>query len=146
MIKVFTQPPFLSITLLMVALLGLMGWQAFLRFGDPKQGSAEDFGENMQMGPQSLARTTAEFLGLAKRETEIMTDYANMVRHQALEEIGLQGRDNQKRFEALQKRETIKAITPKFEALFEDAQNIKQKHDMTRLAKALQDWKKDIIK
>jgi len=144
MIKLFTQPPFLSITLLMAALLGLMGWQAFLRFGDPKRGSSEDFGENMQMGPQSLTITTAEFLSLAKRETEIMTDYANMVRGQALEEIGLQGRDNSRRFEALYKRETVKGITPTFQSLFEASEQTTQKQEMIRLAKALQDWKKDI--
>ena len=144
MVKLFTQPPFLSVTLLMIALLGLMGWQAFLRFGDPKRGNAEDFGENMKMGPQSLTVTTADFLSLANRETEIMTDYANVVRSQALEDIGLQGRDNHSRFEALQKREAVKATTPTFQSLFEDAEKATQKQEMIRLAKALQDWKKDI--
>lgn len=144
MVKLFTQPPFLSITFLLIALTALIGWQAFLRFGDPQRGDAEDFGEDMQMGPQSLTRTTAEFLGLAKRETEIMGDYASLVRSQAINELGLSGQDNQSRLKSLQKREIDRAINPTFRALKDEATGLTQKHDMTRLAKALQKWKKEI--
>jgi hypothetical protein len=144
MVKLFTQPPFLSITVLLLSLIALMGWQAFLRFGDPIKGNAEDFGEDLHMGPQSLTRTTAEFLAIAGREPKVMADYAKLIRDQAHQELQLPGRDPKARNYALDKRESNKGIEPAFESLKTQAEAVTQKHEMIRVAKALQDWKKDI--
>lgn len=144
MVKLFTQPPFLSITVLLIALIALMGWQAFLRFGDPQKGNAEDFGEDLHMGPQSLTRTTAEFLAIAGREPKVMADYAKLIRDQAQYDLQLPGRDPQSRDYALDKRESAKSIGPTFQTLKTDAESVTQKQDMMRVATALQKWKKDI--
>ncbi len=144
MVKLFTQPPFLSITILLLALIGLIGWQAFLRFGDPQKGSNEDFGEDLHMGPQSLTRTTAEFLAIAGREPNIMADYAKLIRDQVHKELSLPGRDPQSRNTALDKREHAKTLEPSFEMLRAEAVAVTHKNEMIRVAKALQDWKKDI--
>jgi hypothetical protein len=144
MIKLFTRPPFLSVTLLICALIGLLGWQAFLRFGDPQKGQAEDFGADLAMGPQSLAKTTAEFLAIARREPHVMADYAALIRKQALEELRSQGRTGTVPDAVLEKRETLKKIDPKFRVLDAKARQITKREDMAQMAEALQNWKKDI--
>lgn len=145
MIKLFTQPPFLGVTLLLIALLVLIAWQAFLRFGDARRGSAEDFGEDFHMGPQSLTRTTADFLAIAKREPSVAEGYASLIRHHALTALHLPGRDSQHREESLDRREAKKALAPTFAELNLQAQSATTRQDMLDAAKALQDWKKDII-
>tara|TARA_R110002020_G_scaffold169079_3_gene358066 strand:+ start:2892 stop:4166 length:1275 start_codon:yes stop_codon:yes gene_type:complete len=145
MIKLFTQPPFLGVTFLLVVLVGLLAWQAFLRFGDAKRGSDEDFGEDFHMGPQSLTRTTAEFLAIAKREPSIAKEYATLIRQQALKALHLPGRDPKIRETALDRRETKKELEPTFAELKVKAQSVATRQDMLEVAKLLQDWKKGII-
>jgi hypothetical protein len=145
MIKLFTQPPFLGVTLMLIIFMGLLAWQAFLRFGDAKRGTEEDFGEDFHMGPQSLTRTTAEFLAIAKREPSIAKDYATLVRQQALKALHLPGRDHKIRETALDRRETKKELDPTFAELKLQAQSAASRQDMLEVAKLLQDWKKEII-
>ncbi|CAM3691736.1 hypothetical protein [Litorimonas haliclonae] len=145
MIKVFTQPPFLGITFLIIVMLILIAWQAFLRFGDAKRGAAEDFGEDFHMGPQSLTRTTADFLAIARREASLGDHYANLIRQQALKALHLPGSEAVARQEALNKREDKKSLQPTFSELKKQAQSVTTRHDMLKLADALQDWKRKII-
>lgn len=145
MIKVFTQPPFLGITFLIIVMLILIAWQAFLRFGDSKRGAAEDFGEDFHMGPQSLTRTTADFLAIARRETSLGDDYANLIRQQALKTLHLPEREAGARQQALNKREDKKSLNPTFADLKKQAQFVTTRQDMLKLADALQDWKRKII-
>lgn len=145
MIKLFTQPPFLGVTLMLIIFMGLLAWQAFLRFGDAKRGSDEDFGGDFHMGPQSLTRTTAEFLAIAKREPSIAKEYATLVRQQALKALHLPARDHKIRETALDRRETKKELDPTFAELKLQAQSAASRQDMLEVAKLLQDWKKEII-
>ncbi len=145
MIKVFTQPPFLGVTFLIIVMSGLIAWQAFLRFGDAKRGHAEDFGEDFQMGPQSLTRTTADFLAIARRETRVSRDYAMLIRQQAIKSLHLPGNEGTRHQEALNRRETKKALSPTFAELNKQAKSVTTRHDMLKVATALQDWKREII-
>lgn len=144
MVKLFTQPPFLSVTILIFALIGLLAWQAFLRFGDPQKGASEDFGEDFAMGPQSLAKTTAEFLSIARREPGVMADYSALIRKQALSELRAKGRAGTVPDAILDKREALKKLNPPFRTLDKRARNITRRDEMADMAKALQTWKKDI--
>lgn len=145
MIKLFTQPPFLGVTILLMVLLGLLAWQAFLRFGEAKRGSDEDFGEDFHMGPQSLTRTTAEFLAIAKREPSVAKDYASLIRQQASKSLNLPGRDGHNRDLALNRRETKKDLSPTFAELEHQSQSVTTRQDMLAVAKSLQEWKRKII-
>lgn len=145
MIKLFTQPPFLGVTLMLIVLMGLLGWQAFLRFGDAKRGSEEDFGEDFHMGPQSLTRTTAEFLAIAKREPSVAKEYAALIRQQTIKALHLPGRDQKTKETSLDRRETKKQIDPTFAELEKQAQSVATRQEMLKVAKLLQDWKKEII-
>ena len=145
MIKLFTQPPFLGTTVLLIALLILIAWQAFLRFGDPRRGTSEDFGEDFHMGPQSLTKTTAEFLAIAKLEPSVTPDYAALIRQQALTALHLTGQSKANRETTLDQREAKKSIQPAFGQLEIRAHSVTTRQEMLDVAKALQDWKKDII-
>lgn len=144
MIKLFTQPPFLSVTIIIIALIALLGWQAFIRFGDPKKGSDIDFGADRSIGPQSLATTTAEFLAIARREPLLMPDYAALIRKQAQYALQGQSRLSVSSDSLLDSRERGRNITPTFETLKTEANAVTQRHEMTRVATALQKWKKEI--
>ena len=144
MVKLFTRPPFLSLTLLLVTLIGFLGWQAFIRFGDPKTSSVKALGDDLQMGPQSLARTTADVLSITKKEAELMPSYAEHIRRQALSELGFTLRKPAELLEALKQREVNKNITPDFETLSKKASKVTHKNDIVSVAQALQKWKKDI--
>ena len=97
------------------------------------------------MGPQSLTRTTAEFLAIAKREPSIAKEYATLIRQQALKALHLPGRDPKIRETALDRRETKKELEPTFAELKVKAQSVATRQDMLEVAKLLQDWKKGII-
>ena len=97
------------------------------------------------MGPQSLTRTTADFLAIARREAGLGDDYANLIRQQALKALHLPGSEAVARQEALNKREDKKSLKPTFSELKKQAQSVTTQHDMLKLADALQDWKRKII-
>lgn len=146
MVKLFTRPPFLSLTLLLIVLIALLGWQAFIRFGDPQNGPTGLLGDNLQMGPQSLAKTTADVLMITNREAELMPEYAHQMRQQTLSLLGFSGRSSSEQVTALKNREINQKITPNFENLNKQAKAVTHRDDVVRVAKALQNWKKDITK
>jgi len=146
MVKLFTRPPFLSLTLLLIVLIALLGWQAFIRFGDPQNGPTGLLGDNLQMGPQSLAKTTADVLMITNREAELMPEYAHQMRQQTLSLLGFSGRSSSEQVTALKNREINQKITPNFENLNKQAKAVTHRDDVVHVAKALQNWKKDITK
>ena len=86
-IKLMVTPPFLAATLCLLAAGGLVGWQGFNRFGDPAR-MRPDYAQ----GPVSLARTAAEFMGVANRAHKTGENYARLIRRQVTAELGYKTR------------------------------------------------------
>lgn len=86
-IKLMMTPPFLAATLCLLAAGGLVAWQGFNRFGDPAR-LRPDYAQ----GPVSLAKTAAEFMGIADRAHKTGEDYAELIRRQVAADLGYKDR------------------------------------------------------
>jgi hypothetical protein len=108
-IKLMVTPPFLAATLCLLAAGGLVAWQGFNRFGDPAR-VRPDYAQ----GPVSLARTAAEFMGIANRAHHTGEDYASLIRRQVAAELGYKDRATQHIDTLLDAREKRLKIQPPF--------------------------------
>ena len=140
LVKLLTRPPFLAATLCLLAAGALIGWQGFNRFGDAVRGD-EDAADTVSRGPRALAETSAQFIQGAGRLDGLAPNYANVVWRQALQAMGLSVSDRKRAEAAIRSRETLREISPTFEA-------IKANQTLTPIsrAQALQRWKEDIIR
>ena len=108
-IKLMVTPPFLAATLCLLAAGGLVGWQGFNRFGDPAR-MRPDYAQ----GPVSLARTAAEFMGVANRAHKTGENYARLIRRQVTAELGYKARTSDDIDILLDAREKRLNIQPVF--------------------------------
>ena len=108
-IKLMVTPPFLAATLCLLAAGGLVAWQGFNRFGDPAR-LRPDYAQ----GPVSLARTAAEFMGIANRAHRTGEAYANLVRRQVAAHLGYKTRSTKHIDTLLDAREDRLKIQPPY--------------------------------
>ena len=147
LVKLLTRPPFLAATLCLLAAGLLVGWQGFNRFGDPVSDDDEvlDNGvvgeDRARRGPQALATTAARFIRTAGRLDALAPGYADVVRRQAVEAMGLSVWDHARTEAAIRSREELRQITPRWQALKTDP----TLSPMQR-ARALQRWKEAITR
>ena len=111
-IKLMVTPPFLAATLCLLAAGGLVAWQGFNRFGDPSR-MKPDYAQ----GPVSLARTAAEFMGIANRAHRTGEAYAELLRRQVAIQLGYKARTSDHIDTLLDAREKRLKITPTYEEL-----------------------------
>ena len=111
-VKLMVTPPFLAATLCLLAAGGLVAWQGFNRFGDPAR-VRPDYAQ----GPVSLAKTAAEFMGIANRAHKTGEEYATLIRRQVTEELGYKTRTTDHVETMLDAREKRLEIQPVFEDL-----------------------------
>lgn len=111
-IKLMVTPPFLAATLCLLAAGGLVAWQGFNRFGDPAR-VRPDYAQ----GPVSLARTAAEFMGIANRAHQTGEEYAKLIRRQVTAQLGFKDRSSDHIDALLDAREKRLEIQPHFEDL-----------------------------
>ncbi|MBS0297557.1 MAG: hypothetical protein JSR45_14710 [Proteobacteria bacterium] len=82
-LKLAMEPPFLGLTLCLLAVAALMGWHAFTRFGAPPP-PARAFA----LGKRALADNSAALIRLAKREPAMGAGYAALERNTVVRLIG----------------------------------------------------------
>jgi len=105
-------PPFLAATLCLLAAGILVAWQGFNRFGDPAR-VKPDYAQ----GPVSLARTAAEFMGVANRAHSTGAEYAELIRRQVAAHLGYKDRAMTHIDTLLDAREKRLKIQPPYEDL-----------------------------
>jgi len=105
-------PPFLAATLCLLAAGILVAWQGFNRFGDPAR-VKPDYAQ----GPVSLARTAAEFMGVANRAHSTGAEYAELIRRQVAAHLGYKDRATTHIDTLLDAREKRLKIQPPYEDL-----------------------------
>ena len=81
-IKLALTPPFLAATLCLLAMLMLIAWQAFMRFGAPIKS-----GREIALGKLSLIYNAANFIKLAGRDYKMAPDYAKLTKKLAAERL-----------------------------------------------------------
>ena len=82
-LKLMFDPPFLAVTLCLIAALALAGWQALYRFG-PLRRQARAYA----LGKEGLADNSAQLIRLAHREAKMAPRYAVLTRGAAAKAVG----------------------------------------------------------
>ena len=136
LLKLMTRPPFLAATLCLLAGAALLGWQAFNRFGDGDDRVGSDAPSR---GPRALAETAAAFIAGVGRIDALAPNYADVVKRQALEDMGVSAWDRARSDAALRSREALRDVRPTLDDIFRNTTLT----PMAR-ARALQRWKKEI--
>lgn len=111
LVKLLTRPPFLAATLCLLAAGALVAWQGFNRFGAPR----DEADDAPARGPRALAETAGVFITEAGRADGLAPGYAEVVRRQVLERLGLNVWDRARAGAALAARERARDIQPTFE-------------------------------
>lgn len=134
-IKLMVTPPFLAATLCLLAAGILVAWQGFNRFGDPARVRPD-----YRQGPVSLARTAAEFMGIANRAHRTGEDYADLLRRQVAVHLGYKDRSNIDVNTLLDAREKRLKIQPTFLDLKSAIEGADQQ-SYRQYAQALATWR-----
>jgi len=138
-IKLMVTPPFLAATLCLLAAGGLVAWQGFNRFGDPAR-VRPDYAQ----GPVSLARTAAEFMGIANRAHRTGEAYADLIRRQVAAQLGYKSRSGSHIDTLLNAREKRLSISPSFEDLKNAIANA-DPQSYRQYARSLTTWRDAMI-
>lgn len=133
------EPPFLSATICLIIAAMAAAWMAFNRFGPPlKEARSIDYGKT------ALVNNSAGFINRMQRQYLVAEPYADMVRDEALAEIGvsaaLEDREKNRKLDALGDVNGY-SFSSHYHAL-KQAQN---SSDVANAAAALFEWKKEKI-
>jgi len=139
-VKLMMTPPFLAATLCLLAAGILVAWQGFNRFGDPARVRPD-----YRQGPVSLARTAAEFMGIANRAHHTGEDYAELIRRQVASYLGYRERAHTDIDKLLDAREKRLKIQPPFSDLKHAISGADQQ-SYGQYARALTTWRDAMTK
>lgn len=130
------QPPFLAATLCLIAMLIVIGWRAFKRFGPPvAQGPAIAFGK------QRLVANGAGLIVRAKRFGLLADPYITLSAQRMRDALSLQSRDFEALDQAIERRLPGK---PNFTQRANALRNARSQSDILRAAQALKDLERTL--
>lgn len=131
-LKLMFQPPFLPMTLAIVAAMLLAGWQAFSQFGAPRRRARA-----IAFGKAALIDNAAALVRRARREKTLGGRYADVVRERAAIVFGVPARLRDAAIDAYLDRLGRGA---KFTELAEAARVARDRHEVLEAAQALHRW------
>lgn len=133
------EPPFLSATICLIIAAIAAAWMAFFRFGPPiKEARSIDYGKT------ALVNNSASFINRMQRHYLAAEPYADMVRDQALADLGisptLEDGDKNRALDALG---DVNGYN--FSIHYHALKQARNAHDVADAAAALFEWKKEKI-
>lgn len=140
LLRLAFEPPFLVMTLALFAAALLAGLHGAARFGPIRRERRA-----IAFGKTALVENSAGLIRLAEREASLGAAYADVVRHEAAREAAaphwLQGEELDRYLNRLGR-----AQPRSFSELAADLYNARDRHSLMAAARALFQWKKDIIR
>lgn len=134
-LKLAFEPPFLAMTLAIVAALALVGWQALVRFG-----AARPRTRAIAFGKAALIDNSAMIVRKAGREGMLGGRYAALIRERARTIFGVPARLTDE--EADRYLDNLGGTT-RFSTLIADAGRAEHRTDMLAAAQALYRWQQE---
>ncbi|MEC3912550.1 hypothetical protein U5A82_19355 [Sphingobium sp. CR2-8] len=134
-LKLLFEPPFLAMTLAIVATLLLAGFHAFGRFGPPRARTRA-----VAFGKTALVDNSALLIRKARRESRLGGRYAVAMRDRAARAFGVPARLKD---EALDHYLDSLKGARRFTDLAQAAQTADNRHSLLDAAQALHDWQGD---
>lgn len=133
------EPPFLSATLCLIAAAIAAAWMAFNRFGPPLREV-----RSIEYGKTALVNNSAGFINRMQRQYLVAEPYAEMIRDQAVTEIGIAAS-----LDESEKNQRLDALGDvngnSFSALYHTLRRANNSHEIADAAAALFEWKKEKI-
>ena len=139
-LKIAFEPPFLPLTLALALAALLAGLHGAARFG-----AAAEEAPALAFGKSALVENSASLFRMARREHRTGGAYAELVREAAAYESGAHLALRDAELDAYLDRVSA-PDRPSFSALAERARQARSRHDLLAAARALFQWKKDLIK
>jgi hypothetical protein len=132
------DPPFLAMTLTLVAAMLLAGWQAFVRFGPPVRRERA-----IAFGKAALVDNSAMLIRKARRQARLGGRYVETIRERAVAAFGVPSRLRGEAVDAYLDKLSGRA---KFSELAQAAEAASDKTSLVAAAQALHDWAKEKAK
>ena len=132
------DPPFLAMTLTLVAAMLLAGWQAFVRFGAPVRRERA-----IAFGKAALVDNSAMLIRKARRQARLGGRYVETVRERAVTAFGVPSRLRGEAIDAYLDKLSGRA---RFSDLAQAAEQATDKTSLVAAAQALHDWQKEKAK
>jgi hypothetical protein len=129
------DPPFLAMTLTLVAAMLLAGWQAFARFGPPVRRERA-----IAFGKAALVDNSAMLIRKARRQTRLGGRYAEVIRDRAVIAFGVPAKLRDKGIDDYLDRMGGRA---KFSELAAAADEASDRQELVAAAQRLHDWQKE---
>ena len=140
LLKSMLEPPFLAMTLAMIAAAFLAGLHGAMRFGPARPPARA-----IPFGKAALVENSAGLVRLAKREVRLGGGYADVVRDDAARAGAAPPNLHDAELEAYLDRFT-RPEEPPFSQLAYRLRTARDRHDLMAAARALFRWKKDLIR
>jgi len=134
-LKLAFDPPFLSTTLILLVVMGLLGWYALGRFGPVRRRA-----RTIAFGKRSLVDNSAAIIKRAGRETRVGHRYVQVIRERAVTDFAIPSRIRDEALDAYLDRIGRGAA---FTDLAQAVEQAGDKASLTEAARALHDWHKE---
>jgi len=133
------SPPLLSATICLITAALAAAWMAFNRFGPPvREKRSIDFGKT------ALVNNSAAFISRMQRAYLVTDPYADMIRRESAEAIGISPRANEQ--EMHEKLDALgESDGNRFSALYDQLVRARRPQEIAAGAAALHAWKKEFI-
>ena len=133
------SPPFLSATICLITAALAAAWMAFNRFGPPVMEK-----RSIDFGKSALVNNSAAFISRMQRTYLVTDPYAELVRSQSAEAIGISSQANAQEID--QKLDALgESDGNRFSALYQQLVRARKPQDIAEGAAALHAWKKEMI-
>jgi hypothetical protein len=139
LLRLVLEPPFLAMTLALVIAALLAGFHGAIRFGQPRR---ED--RAIALGKAALVENSAGLIRLARREVHMSTAYAEFIQQEAARAVGAPPGLSGDALDDYLDRLTRSG--PTFSELAAALVKTRDRQSMAAAARALFQWKKDIIR
>lgn len=134
------EPPFLAMTLALFVAALLAGLHGAFRFGPVLREA-----RSIAFGKAALVENSAGLLRLAEREVRLGAAYADVVRHETARTTGAPPALQGDRLDAYLNR-LGRSGQPGFSELAAQLDHVRDRHGLMAAARALYQWKKEIIR
>lgn len=141
-LRLMLEPPLLGFTLCLAFAVGLVGWQAAIRFAPHAHARRA-----VALGKKALADNTAALVRLARREHRMAGPYARLMRAQAARAVAAPSRLSDDELTALLDRLAArKGETTPYAAMAAEADKARSAGDLMAVARALNRWKLEMTR
>ena len=139
LLRLVLEPPFLAMTLALLIAALLAGFHGAIRFGQPRREERA-----IPLGKAALVENSAGLIRLARREVHMSVAYAELVQQEAARAVGAPAGLSGEALDDYLDRLTRSG--PTFSELAAALVKTRDRHAMAAAARALFQWKKDIIR